>query len=462
MNIAASGEFWLPETPDETVRGAFRADAGKQPEAVLDDALVQDPRVSRTSPTGLVYARGAAGGVQASLPITIQGRLDSGDCVTLVNAQNWGDPGPPFGSPDYHAHYAVVGDRHTIGPGQLFSAMRFRFGNPYWLGHLKGGETAVVGGDGSTLSVESADDGNWLLYTCAMPLTMQRLETMVQSGCLTLAELALDQDFEARDTWVRINDEDAWLTVYGPGANTPPKEFDYRTLLPREELTLERFANWIPINDTLDGIARVAGRPLEGFLQTQALLVTALLEGLHRRLHRTFKQSKFPDASNSALDSIKKAVRGAAKDKAAARNDPNLDPEQVHKAVMESVSHFATVEYVDRATDVITRVSAALPELIESVSVADLAESMKKSRNEMAHQLLLDEEKEPLSARQLRWLVVTHTTPWLLRALLLLEAGIDPSVLNFHHRGNSRYPSACANVAQFVKELGWQLPPTTG
>ena len=51
----------------------------------------------------------------------------------------------------------------------------------------------------------------------------------------------------------------------------PPKELKYRTLLPREELTLERFANWIPINDTLDGIARVAGRPIEGFLQTEAI-----------------------------------------------------------------------------------------------------------------------------------------------------------------------------------------------
>ncbi|QYL27237.1 hypothetical protein TM48_01439 [Mycobacterium shottsii] len=55
-------------------------------------------------------------------------------------------------------------------------------------------------------------------------------------------------------------------------------------------------------------------------------MVTALLEGLHRRLHTTFKQSKFPDASNSALDSIKKAARGAAKDKAASRGDSNLDP----------------------------------------------------------------------------------------------------------------------------------------
>jgi hypothetical protein len=86
MNISASGEFWLPETPHETVRGAFRADPGEQPEAVLDDALVEDPRVSRPDTGGLVYAQGAAGSVKASLPKTLQGRLEAGDCVTLVDA----------------------------------------------------------------------------------------------------------------------------------------------------------------------------------------------------------------------------------------------------------------------------------------------------------------------------------------------------------------------------------------
>jgi len=198
MNIAAIGEFWLPETPDETVPGSFTANDGEQPEAVLAGALVEDPRVTRSATGGLMYARGAAGGVQASLPITMQGRLDSGDSVTLIKAQNWGDPVPPFGVPRYQAHYAIVGDRNTSGPDQVFSSMRFRFGDPYWLGHLQGSETAAVGEDGSTLSVESADDGNWLLYTPATPLTMQRLETMVESGCLTLAELALDQQFDAR------------------------------------------------------------------------------------------------------------------------------------------------------------------------------------------------------------------------------------------------------------------------
>jgi hypothetical protein len=247
------------------------------PEVQLAGALVDDPRVTRTTHS-VAYAQGAAGSVKASLPITMQGRLDSGDSLTLINAQNWGGPGFPFEAPHYKAHYVIIGERFVSGPDQLFTGMRFRFGDAYRLGHLQEGEANAVDSDGSTPSVEAAEDGNWLLYASATPATLGRLESLVVLGCLTLAELVLDQDFDARDTQVRI-DDDVWLTMHGSGANTPPREFDYCTLLPREELTIERFAQWIPINDTLDGIARVAARPIDGFLQTQALVTTSLLEG---------------------------------------------------------------------------------------------------------------------------------------------------------------------------------------
>jgi hypothetical protein len=455
MDIAAGGEFWLPETPDVTVRGAFRVDPGEQPEARLAAALVEDPRVTRSATGGLTYAQGPAGSIKASLPLTIQSQLlDSGESVTLVNAQNWGGPGPPFGVAQYKAHYAIVGDRHVSGSKQLFSAMRFRFGASYWLGHLRDGETGAVDGDGSTLSVEAAEDGNWLLYTPAAPMTLQRLESMVILGCLTLAELALDQDFDARDTQVRVNAGDAWLAVHGSGANTPPKEFSYRTLLPREELTIERFAKWIPLNDTLDGLARVAARPIDGLLQTQVLVATSLLEGIHRRL--PLRQSKFPNASQKAIERTKQAVRRGAKDQAA--GEKNLPPGEVHKSVKDAVGHFDDVDYFERARDVVNKVCAVLPEIAESVGKDDLANYIKNARNEMAHQSPLDHQKEPLDVRYLRWLVVAEVMPWLLRGLLLLEVGIDPGLMHDWHLMDRRFPSFRANVAQFVSELGWQLP----
>jgi hypothetical protein len=458
MNIAASGDFWLPETPGVTVRGEFEAEAGGQPEALLADSLVEDPRMTRSATGGATFVVGPAGSVKAFLPITVQGRLDSGDFFTLLNAQNYGGPGLPFEAPHYKAHYAILGDRNVSGPDQLFSAMRFRFGHPYWLGHLQEGDATAVDSAGSTLSVEAADDGNWLLYTSAIPVTLRRLESVVVLGCLTLAELALDQDFHARDTQVLISDGDAWLTVHGPGADTPPKEFDYDTVLSREELTVDRFAKWIPLNDTLDGLASVVARPIEGFLQTQVLVVTSLVEGLHRRLAKTFRQSKFPNASNKAVERIKQAARRAAKDQAA--GEKNLPPQKVRDAVKDAVGHFDDVDFLERAADVVRKVCAVIPEIAESIDIDDLATHIKDARNEMAHQIPQNHQKEPLEVRHLRWLVVAQVTPWLLRGLLLLGAGIEPSVLHDRHLANNRFVHFRANAAQLVSELGWELPST--
>jgi hypothetical protein len=458
MNVAAGGDFWVPVTPGVTVSGAFKADAGSEPELVLARGVVGDPRVAVSVHGGITYASGGVATIKASLPITVQGRLDSGESVTLVNAQNWGGPGPPFENPSYKAHYAIVGDRTVSGADQLFSSMRFRFGEAYWLGHLRDGDASAVGGDGSTLCAEQADDGNWLVYSSATPVTQRRLESMVVLGCVALAELALDQEFEARDTQVRINDGDPWLTVHGPGANRPPKESSFHTLLPREVLTIERFAKWIPINDTLDGLASAVTRPVaQAPLQSEVLIVTALLEGLHRRLHSKFQQSKFPDASGGALDRIRQAARRAANAKAA--DEQNLDPDKVRTAVKDAVGHFDQVDYLRRAEDVVTTVCGAIPEINESV--AALPKRLKDARNEMAHQLPLDHEEEPLEVRYLRWLVVSQVTPWLLRGLLLLEAGVEPSLLHDQHLAHNRFFYFRANVAQFVEGLGWELPETS-
>jgi hypothetical protein len=452
-----SGYFWVPEKPDARVWGSFAAEAGQKPEAVLAGGLVDDPRVRSTGAGGRVFTSSAAAVVKAFQPITLQGQFDTGDAVTLVNAYNHGRDGHYFGSPYYKADYAVFGDRHVSGVDQLFSAMRFRFGDPYWLGHLRESKASAVDSDGSALSVETADDGNWLVYTAAAPATLRQLETRVVSGCLALAELALDQDFAARDTHVRINDGDPWLSVHGPAFDTPPNEFDADTLLSREELTVERFAKWIPLNDTLDGLASVVARPIKAPLQTQVLVVTPLVEGLHRRMPKTFEQSKFARASPSRLKRIKEAARRAAS--GGATGGRNLDPQQVHVALMNAVSHFDDVDYVQRATDVVAKVCAVIPEIAESV--ADLPECLTKARHEMAHQSPLDGEKEPLEVRYLRWLVVANITPWLLRGLLLLEAGIDPSVLHDRHLAYGYFLTFRANVAQFVRELDWELPPSS-
>jgi hypothetical protein len=43
---------------------------------------------------------------------------------------------------------------------------------------------------------------------------------------------------------------------------------------------------------------------------------------------------------------------------------------------------------------------------------------------------VLNDEQEPLADRIDRWVAVSYVTPWLLRLLLLLHAGIEPDALH--------------------------------
>jgi hypothetical protein len=53
MNLAVSGDFWVPEAPEVKVRGEFKAEVGQKPEAILAAGLVDDPRVKPWGPGSL-------------------------------------------------------------------------------------------------------------------------------------------------------------------------------------------------------------------------------------------------------------------------------------------------------------------------------------------------------------------------------------------------------------------------
>jgi hypothetical protein len=234
----------------------------------------------------------------------------------------------------------------AVAPDQLYSAVRFRVDHPYWLAHLTDGESSVVEDDGSTLSIEASDDGNWLVYESSAPATLRQLEIRVVSGCLVLVQLALypDEDLVTRETHVRVEPYSPWLTASGPGFCAEPGDVRLDTLLPREELTVERFAKWIPRNDELDGLAWAVARPMKIPVQLQVQLLTSLVEGLHCRL--PFQQSYFPDVPEATLTPALKRIRKAAREAAAAQAQKEqiegLDPELVRELVKTRLDMSAT------------------------------------------------------------------------------------------------------------------------
>jgi len=288
----SGGEFWTAENPDVRVCGVFTAEVGQKPEATLEQGLTAGlgygpapaptPAFKPGDMAGAMRAH-AAGSVAKFRAITFWGQLETGEPVSVLDANNFGGLGLP---PRYVAPLAVLGAHVTLE--QLYSTVRFRLDHPYRMSHLSDNESSVVEDDRSTLSVEASEEGNWLVYTSSTPATLSQLEILAISSCLALAQLALvpeaDRDLRIRETQLRIGSNGPWLTVLGPAFCAEPDNPRPDTLLSHKELTAERFAKWIKINDTFDGLAWAVARRINVPVQLQVQLLTSLVEGFHRRL----------------------------------------------------------------------------------------------------------------------------------------------------------------------------------
>jgi hypothetical protein len=446
--LVNEGWFWSA-VGGARVRGEFTAETGRNAEVKLAGSVADEPRVTvehtATGTTVTSVSGDPAKYVAAFAPMDLHGQLDSGELVSLLSAQNHG-----LFAPLYVARVAVFGAH--VSDDQLYDAVRFRIDVPYWTAHLANGENHTVPDDGSVLRAvtpeEGPDKGMWLVYESAQPRAFRDLDIRVFAGCRALARLALNRPLAVRTIEVRINEDGAWLPVHSEAYSAPISGHG-ESLLPREELTVERFANWITLNGRLDGLASAVHELGKGTVQSQVLVDTSLVEGLHRRL--PYEQSQFPTASGGACDRVKKAARDAAADRAAA--EKGMDPDLVRTAVKDAVCHFDDVGYRTRAQDITDEVTSAVPELAESVP--DLAGKLMTARNDIAHHLVLNDEKEPLGDRIDRWVVVSFVTPWLLRLLLLLHAGIEPDVLRTACLRSGRFGFARANIAAIAHDLGW-------
>lgn len=460
----SNGDFWIPANPDVVRRGRFTAEVGEQPELMLAGRLVADsqPRTAATSgDIASIIAAHAERSVAAFQPITVWGLLDDGQAVTLLGARNHGGA---YGRPPRYLGQIAVSGTH-VSDNERYSAVRFRIGHPLCLAHLSDGESRIMEDDQSTLGVTALEAENWLVnwlvYESSAPATLQELEMRVVSGCRALMHVALhpDRDLPVCETQVRRDPDEPWLTLRGPAFCAEPGSFQVDTLLPADELTLERFAQWIPLNDSLDGLGWAVARGVEGPLQVQTQVLTSLVEGLHRRLD--FEQSYFPrEVPKAALKRIRKAAWEAAAAQARAERIEGLDPVLVGELVKKAVGHVGDVSFRDRADAVVAEVGQAVPEI--ATSVPELPKILTDPRHLFAHQLPQDQAKEPLEDRWRYWRAVSSITPWLLRALLLLNLGVDPHFLHQRCLCHEKFVFFRENTAELIRELGWHVPSDDG
>lgn len=457
-----AGEFWTVPQPDRRIGGSFTAELGQPVEVDLDAVLsvdldAEDAPAPRPAPrrgdVAGAMSVAAAEEVARRRTINFWGQLAPGEPVSVFDATKHGIYGT---AAHYVAPIAVLGAHVTAE--QRYAAVRFRLDHPYRLSHLTDNDSSVVEDDQSTLRVEASAHGNWLVYESSTPATLSQLQIRAISGCLVFAQLALfpdrerEFDLRTRETQVRVDPVAPWLTVRGPMFCAPtPAALQVDSLLPACELTVERFAHWIAINDKFDGLAWAVARRMKLPIQLQVQLLTSLVEGVHVRLTPPRGQTWFPDASKGALKRIREAATQAAVDQA---DKEGLDPDIVGARVWNALGHWVGKSYLERAEEIVTAACAAVPEL--GLSITRFATHLRDSRITFAHQLRPEGD---LHERHERWMVLFVITPWLLRARLLLEAGIDSAVLREKYLENETFTLHREQAEIRVRKLRWDQPP---
>jgi hypothetical protein len=228
-------------------------------------------------------------------------------------------------------------------------------------------------------------------------------------------------DVKARPTEVEVLDAgtERWLEVIDPRLADEPSESAShlrRILLPRAGVGLGIFARWIerynelrPIPAILADSMRLGGDVLESKLFELA----SAAEGLHRRLIDTTRTDLFTRVEARA---VRKAARQAAGE------NEHLDGE-----ILRALNNLTEISYAERLDHLLQMATPALPGLADW-NCLEWKSRITDARNGVAHRLPAF-HNVPWENKWREETVLFYSARWLLTTLLLLEAGVEPSLL---------------------------------
>ena len=237
-------------------------------------------------------------------------------------------------------------------------------------------------------------------------LTVQELLGTLVNPVGVLLSLALDIDTPPVSLEVE-SPRGEWMRVVHPLIEADDVEPPRHVLLWREQLDLSMIGAWLGKANELSPVpqlvAGVAFGPSSRTLENQLLELATAAEGLHRRL--------FP---SERLMSRSKAERTARDASYAVLGD-------VRQLVRERLAHLEEPSYRDRLNKLIERAGGSAGMV---GSPEEWVGRVLPARNGFAHRLTGGK-----GADMDEHLVLMLSLRWFLATLLLLEAGVDPSLL---------------------------------
>ncbi|MDQ3405253.1 MAG: hypothetical protein M3548_17985 [Actinomycetota bacterium] len=452
--FSMSGLFWKPDAPDKHVPGRlYRTEEGIRVQ--LFDDLRPGPSYVPTAPDDENTSYEEVPSPHQDDPLTLHGHLSGGhrvtacECITVQSRETW--------SSQQVAEYVltprhVLFGGHTTGLDQEFTGIKIRTAgldewaelpgftrsrsndNTFHISLRSEAPEPVSLLSGASLALTQTPQftpltprsgaitrETWLKITGLAPATSQQLDSSILTPLTTLICLCTGQDDPATHIQLTI-DGKQWLPLAANYLHPPRSTKTEKPLAGLTDLGLTGVASWLDQVDRLGPlppvVAHFSAHQRTTRLETAVLELTTVAEGLHARL--------FPDTrrlGEQDCDLAKKHVREAVKD---------LNP-NIGEILRSMLTHLAEPGYTTRLRELAAAVEPAAPGICGKTN--RWAAAVSTARNSYAHRTAGMIEEEDWGAL----LTVIESLAWLMRCLLLLNAGLSEETLRQRLRHNSSY-----------------------
>lgn len=459
------GHFWLPGGEPCRQAGVLRVGPGLAPEIATTEPLLSPWREAGRAelPDGRTRVAGHGAEEELTAPVTIHGVDDRGRRLALISATTvyWGPPDDAGYTHRFRGIQAVVGG-HVRDRGHQFTGFRVRLRiieawrqplqQAQWTGEVPLANGGSITVEDLPVSGHNGRSDLWLTGRTLPPATLRGIEAHFVRPLVSLFTLATDRLCSPLAMQVQEESPDGpWWDVYSAALQADDDNDDLRWDLPRwllqpPDIGLRQVGLWLDKASLLGPLPAVVTDLAQApaiSLDTQALLLATVAEGLHRRLYPgdlRFHENR--ELNAEVADRVQAAGAEAA----------GLVRPDAKAAVNGLLSHVGDPGYAGRLKRLAGVAEVAAPGVTGRTSrwktlVSDI-------RNEYAHRIgdgFLDDRD--IDNR----MTVVFSLRWLLTVVLLLQSDVDASVLRTRLTSHENYQRFLADAQVWCPKI---YPPT--
>jgi hypothetical protein len=428
------GVFWIASDPDEKRNGFLRLGREAASEVIVNPEFYPGFEIADVEVAANGSTKSSIGFAKDRGPQTLHGRLtrdDPGESVPVsflqAHSTNWTGPTQSF-----RPIWSLVGGH--IEPLHPFRGVRLRIprygSSPHDPVPLETGGTARID-----------TDGGWVELVDLPPRSYRELERTVIRPICTLLTLATGKRIRPSDVQLSPHPGTWWPVYTSSHADDNPAVAD--PLIRPSDISIDVMATWLDQAHVLGplpaGIASLWETNLA--VETQVLILTTIAEGLHRALHP--EALRFTREHGGTIRTI--AVAAVRQIDADAADAVHGYLEQVHE-----------VGYGTRLRDLAARAEELVPGITGDPT--RWKNLVYATRNKYAHQ----PSTEWLDEADIdRVLAVTQSLSWVLRLLLLDQAGLDPGLISNRFRLSEGYSFFISDAAEWQPRIYSKTPDGT-